>query len=552
MRQNLNSWLRNNFGLLALLMVAFFVYAPSLSGEFIVDDIPQVRDNPFIRDFSYIPRYFTKGLWENSALEITTEQRYLPMTLVPMLINYKLWGSNPFGYHLFLLMLHMTNAGLVYALIRKLLPASAVAATAGAALFVLHPTKVGSVAWIIGGCEPLATFFLLSAFLAHHSFINHLNDRKDWRYLFLSLLCFQLALWSKEVAIAFPMIVVVHDQIYKKKINWPVAFLHSMIVIGYLIARSLVLGPVGKTEGIDLSQFSRAIDFALGYIEMLVFPVHIPFYIVSPEHSVSSVLGVVGTIVIILLTGFCWRTVNAEKKKTIAFSIVWTILFFWPAILLAFYTQGFYSPRYLYAPSAGVAVLVAVFYDHINAAYPGFKIPVMASLALLANAYGFATWKEIPDWHDNGTIYRKVAEAAPENEIGFLGLGSYYLIHENYPAAEKNYLLALQKSKSPQSRASSLVALGTINGINNNLEKSESYLREAVKISPKNSDALSGLGNLAWMHGRQDEAISYYEQALSIRPDYYETAMNLAEAYDKTGQSQRGDLLRQRASAMKH
>jgi hypothetical protein len=39
---------------------------------------------------------------------------------------------------------------------------------------------------------------------------------------------------------------------------------------------------------------------------------------------------------------------------------------------------------------------------------------------------------------------------------------------------------------------------------------------------------------------------------LSLRPDNYEAAVNLANAYDKTGQSQRADLLRQQASTMRH
>jgi protein O-mannosyl-transferase len=552
MQQYLTSWLRNNLGLVVLLIVSFFIYAPSMSGDFIIDDVPQVRDNPYIRDISNISRFFTKGLWENSALEVTTEKRYLPMTLVPMLLNYKLWGNNPFGYHVFLLLLHLANTCLVYALIRKLVTGSAMAATVGAAIFVLHPTKVGSVAWIIGGVEPLVTFFLLGAMLAHQSFVNSFNNKKEWRYLLLSLICFQLALWSKEVAIAFPLIVVTYDLIYRKKIDWPAAFLHTLVVVVYLIARSLVLGETGKTEGIDVSQFSRAIDFALGYSELLVFPIDVPFYLQPPEHSVSSVLGIVSAIGIVMLAGFCWRAFDMGRRKAFAFSVIWMIVFFWPAIILAFYTDGYYSPRYLYVPSVGVAIFVAVFYDYMNAAYPRLKTPIMVSCALIVASYGLATWKEIPVWHDNGMIYRRITEVAPENAVGFIGLGQFQFNRGDYVAAERNFLLALQKAKTPELRVESMVVLGTINGINNNLDQSESYLQEAVKIDPGNSEGWSGLGNLAWIRGRPYEAISFYEKALSVRPNNYEAAMNLAIAYDKTGQSQRGDLVRQQASAMRH
>jgi hypothetical protein len=551
MQKYLISWVRNNLSLVVLLAASFIVYAPSLSGDFIIDDIPQVRDNPYIRDFSSIPRYFTKGLWENSALEITSEKRYLPMTLVPMLLTYKLSGNSPFGYHVFLLLLHLANTWLVYALIRKIVTGSAIAATFGAAVFALHPTKVGSVAWIIGGCEPLVAFFLLGAMLAHRSYIESLDNNKRWHYLGFSLICFQLALWSKEVAIAFPLIVVAHDLIYRKKIDWRTGFLHMLVVAFYLIARRLVLGEGGVAEGIDVSQFSRAIDFALGYSEMLVFPIHIPVYILPPEHSVSSVLGLVSAIMIFMLVGYSWQAFDTDRRKVLAFSVVWAAVFFWPAILLAFYTEGYYSPRYLYVSSVGVAICVAVLYDYVKVAYPRLKIPLMVSCSMIIASYGFFTWKEIPAWHDNGTIYGKIAEVAPENSVGFIGLGQYYFNREEYAAAEKNYLLALQRAKTPQLRVECLVALGTINGINNNLGQSEYYLQEAVKTDPKNSDGWSGLGNLAWIRGQPYEAISFYEKALSIRPNNYEAAMNLAIAYDKTGQSQRAAAIRQQASAMR-
>jgi hypothetical protein len=552
MQRYLTSWLRNNLGLVALLMVAFFIYAPSLSGDFVIDDIPFVRDNPYIRDISHVTRFFTKGVWENSAHEINNEPLYRPMNLVPMMFNHALWGDNPVGYHAFLLLLHLANTCLVYALIRKVVKGSAMAATIGAAMFVLHPARVESVAWISGGIDPLVAFFLLGAMVAHRSFIDSPENKKEWRYLGVSLICFQLALWSKEVAFIFPMVVVAHDLIYRKKIHWPTFFLHAIVVAGYLVARSIVLGKAGQWSALDLSQFSRVIDFALGYSEMLVLPTHIPFYIQPPEHPVSSVLGIISAIVIVTLAGFCWRSIDTVRRKDLAFSVVWMIGFFWPAILLAFYTDGFYAGRYLYIPSAGVAVFVAVFYDHIKAAYPGFKTPVMASCALIVAWYGFVTWKEIPAWHDGGTIYGKIAEVAPENAVGFLGLGNFYYNRGDYSSAERNFLLALQKARTPQSRVESLVMLGTINGINNNPTQSESYFREAVKIDPKNSDGWSGLGNVEWMRGRPYEAILLYEKALSIRPNNYEAAMNLAIAYDKTGQTQRGDLIRQQASAMRH
>ena len=551
MQKYLILWSRNNLGLLALLFISFLIYAPSLSGGFVIDDVIFIRDNPYIRDFSHITRFFTKGVFANSALELDAQSIYRPMNLMPMLLNYQLWGKNPAGYHVYLLLLHLANTCLVYAVIRKLVAGSTLAATIGAAIFALHPTRVESVAWINGGIDPLVTFFLLGALLAHRSFVNSINGRKEWRYLVLSLLCFQLALWSKEVAIFFPIIVVAYDLIYRRKLSWTTVFLHTALVVVYLIARSLVLGDVGKLNVLAISHFTRAIDFALGYSELLVFPVQIPFYLQPPEHAVSSALGIIGAIVIILLAGFSWRTFNSDKKKTFVFSTLWMIGFFWPAVLLAFYADGYYAARHLYVPTVGVAIFVAAFYDHMNTSYPRLKTPFMASCALIMVFYGFITLKEIPVWHDNETIYRKIANLAPRGTSGFLGLGQFYLLQENYVAAEKNFLVALQNAKTSQDRVDALVALGTIQGISNNLALSERYLKEATQLDPKKSEAWAGLGNLAWAQGQLYEAISFYEKAVSIRPGNYEATMNLAMAYEKTGQAERGALIRQQAATVR-
>jgi protein O-mannosyl-transferase len=549
MQKLLSSGLKNHLGLLVLLMATIFIYMPSLSGDFVIDDIPFVRDNPYIRNIGDIERYFTKGVWENSVQEIKGEPLYRPMNLMPMLLNHALWGNNPFGYHAFLLLLHLANTCLVYVLIRKLVSGSAMAAMFGAGVFALHPARVESVAWISGGIDPLVALFLLSAMLAHRVFADNLNSDKKWRYLGLSLICFQLALWSKEVAFIFPLVVLAHDLIYRRKIQRSVILLQTMVIVGYLIARNLALGKVEQLSAIDLSQFSKVMDFALGYIEILVLPVHIPFYIKPPEHSVSSMLGIFSAIILVALIGFAWRSFDVARRKDLMFSIVWAIGFFWPGILLAFYTDGFFAGRYLYVPMAGVAIFVAILYDYLNVAYPRLRTSIMASCVLIVACYGLLTWKAIPAWHDNETIYTKVTQDAPEEALGFRGLGQFYFNREDYASAEKNYLLALQKSRTPDSRVDSLVALGTINGIKNNLAQSESYLQEAIKIDPKNSDAWSGLGNLAWVRGQSDQAISLYEKALSIKPGNHEAAVNLASLYDKTGRSQLADMVRKQAAA---
>ena len=46
---------------------------------------------------------------------------YMPLTWLSFAFDYRLWGMNPFGYHLTNLALHALNAGLFYLLALRLL-----------------------------------------------------------------------------------------------------------------------------------------------------------------------------------------------------------------------------------------------------------------------------------------------------------------------------------------------------------------------------------------------------------------------------------------------
>ncbi len=541
--------LRNHIGLIVLLLVSFLVYAPSLKGGFVIDDAPLIKNNPYIRDGGHLAGFFTAGLGENSASEDSHIPIYRPLILVALSLGHALWGSSAAAYHLALLMLHLVNIFLVYTLVRKLAGVSAMAATFGAALFALHPTKVESVAWLSGMTDPLVTLFLLLALLVHQ---RCAIEQKGWHYLALSLLCFQMALWSKEVAIFFPLLVIAHDLIFRKKIDWPAAGWHAAIVAVYMLMRTLALGESVRWSAFDLS-FSRAIDLALGYSELLALPAKVPFYILTPEYSVSSFLGWFGAAIVFVLAGFALYVFDLERRKTLFFSAGWFIGFSWQAALLMFYMGGYFSARFMYVPSVGAAVFAAALYSYLSTNHERLKAPIAAACMLVIAGYGWVAWKEIPAWRSNESIYNKVIESAPENPEGFNGLGHFYLEQENHAAAERNFLIALQKAKTPQARLESLAPLGMIYGMANNLAQSERYFREAVQIEPGNLVALTGLGNLAWVRGQVYEAIAWYEKALASQPENYEAAMNLAMAYEQSGQTERAASVRSRMSrALQH
>src|SRR5438046_9131988 len=85
---------------------------------------------------------------------------WMPLNWISFCLVHAVWGMTPFGYHLTNLLLHATNAAVVYALASKLLLLSLperltsdrmrvrVGALVAALTFSLHPLRVESVAWV--------------------------------------------------------------------------------------------------------------------------------------------------------------------------------------------------------------------------------------------------------------------------------------------------------------------------------------------------------------------------------------------------------------------
>jgi protein O-mannosyl-transferase len=543
MRPNLANWLKDNAGIIALLAVSLIVYGTGFTGEFVVDDNFILKDNPYLAG-NDLARFFSHGFWESTVSQGSEAAMYRPFALVFFWFAHKLWGTSPTGYHIALTLIHLANTCLVYAVARKLLSASAIAATLGAAVFALHPARVESVAWISGAPDPLALFFLLAALLAHHAYSG---DPGKWRYLMMAAASFQLALWSKEAALAFPLIVVAHDLLFRKKINWPSAILYVALAAGYLICRSLALSGSGLLSNHNPAQFTRALDLTAGYAEWLVFPRQVPFYLQPPQHALATLISGCALLLILLFIPAAWRFSGEAARKPLAFSLVWAIGFSWIAVLMMFYLEGYISARFLYVPSAGMAFFVAACYDGLIARHAKLKKPVLVLLSVAIAAYGVVTLREISFWHDDVTAYRRVTQASPGGTVGFINLGYILIDKGDFAGAEENFQSALRNARIPRVKAEALVALGTASAMKNELMKSENYFVEATRTAPENYLAWAGLGNIAFMEGRAVDAISCYEKSLSINPKNYEATMNLANAYVQNGQLERAAMLRDAA-----
>lgn len=180
-----------------LVVLTCIAYIPAMRAGFIWDDDNYVTQNRMLRS--------TAGLWSIWTDPRSTPQ-YYPLVHTTYWCEFQAWGLWPPGYHLVNILLHASNAVLIWLILRKLeVPAPWMAA----AVFALHPVHVESVAWITERKNVLSGFFSLAATIAFLQFAESSYDRRScnsqrWGYYVLTLVLFVAALLSKTVAVTLP------------------------------------------------------------------------------------------------------------------------------------------------------------------------------------------------------------------------------------------------------------------------------------------------------------------------------------------------------------
>jgi hypothetical protein len=174
-------------------LVAVAVYANALENGYVLDDRGILLKNPLVTSVSGIWRAFANPYWPAAI----GGGQYRPLVIASFSLDWWLSGGDPMWLHAVNILWHAAASVLVWFLAAELLaPAAALGA---ALLFAVHPVHVEAVSNVVGRSELMAAAFVLAALLAHR--------RVKW----LAPIFFALALLSKESALVFVGLAVLHD-----------------------------------------------------------------------------------------------------------------------------------------------------------------------------------------------------------------------------------------------------------------------------------------------------------------------------------------------------
>lgn len=335
----------SRFLLLTVLAVVFCCYLPSLANDFVNwDDDVHFLENRSVAslDWAHIKDIFTT----------TVNHTYVPLTTLTFAIEHKFFGFDPFYFHLNNVLLHMIVTALVLMLSRRL-GLSVVASSLAALIFGIHPLHVESVAWVTERKDVLYSVFYLMSVL---TYLKYLDSRRK-RLLSLSVALGVLSILSKSMALSLPLILLLCDWYYLRKITkrdvfnkiYYAVFLVPVAWVSYYSNASIL-----KIHSLnDVLVWIWSFNFYLMKFfvpgeTMLFYPSPFPVSIQNPAY-LSNVIVFVAICVL-----FWFR----RRERLFVFALCFYLgsIFF----LLRFHvTIDCVADRFMYLPSAGLCMVVA-------------------------------------------------------------------------------------------------------------------------------------------------------------------------------------------------
>ncbi len=494
--------------------VTFLVFLPVLNNGFVDSDTRLLVENLGYRGLGWVQLQ-----WMFTGFHFG---QFQPVAWLSLGINHVFWWTDPFGYHLINLSVHIVNAVIFYHIAVALfvhwqrgdaypgvkwfgLPAAVAALS-----FALHPLRVESVAWASTRGELIASmFFLLSLLIYLKAIAGAAGGVMSAAWRFASLATFLLSLLAGPSGFFLPAILSIMHHFAARADGSPKNDMPGSVGRSlrdqspYILlsgAYAVVAVIAGRYE--DPSQLTthrgNVLHWALDqlaapalYLWNAILPIGLtPAYELTASSMALFIAAsmVLGALVVVL------------RHKWPALVPLWLcyILLLLPVFRDGFPVEQVFADRFTYLAALPWTLLIGACAERglYVVAVRGMRTPVLVSCASIIVAglttLGVLTWRQIPLWQNAETLWRNAAAMNPTSSA-YYNLAMLSESQGNYGDAVSSY-------------------------------------RRALELNPEHWDAHERAGALLYKQGKMAEALEHYRVFVQFNPNSIEARENLATA----------------------
>jgi len=524
MRLLLNSLKNKNLlpGIL-IVLAGLLAYANSFSAAFVFDDKNHILTNPRIQH-----------LWPLTKILSHTNRPVVDLTLA---LNYAVGQSNPLGYHVFNLLIHLTSALVLFALLcrtfqnvrtpERIRTHGHGLALAATLLWTVHPLLTQSVTYIIQRAESLmGLFYLLTVYAISRTAAT--NGKIIWQMA--AVVFCAIGMGCKEVMATAPVIVLLYDRIFLATSFRSLFKKRGLVYLGFLLCWVLLFfiattkrsNPVVaglQIEGLTPWNYGLTqLGVITHYLRLVFWPQPLCFdYFTWPlARAITAVLPQ-GLFIATLLTA----TLLSLRRH--AFWGFWGIWFF--AILSVtssvFPIGDLVFEHRMYLPSIAPIVLAICsgkylleYFVKENKARQLVGHTLLITLVVLLAGL---TIRRNQVYQNEFTLWQDVLNQWPQNDRAHMSVGNNYFQQGDLERAKTAYETAI---KSNPSYDKPYYALATVYFQKNDLAGTRDNLRQALAINPNLVEANYLMG-LTYLKDQQpQEARTFFARCVAAVPTF--------------------------------
>jgi Flp pilus assembly protein TadD len=486
--------------LLAAVTVA--VWLPATRNEFVAyDDNRYVTANRVVLD----------GLTAAGArwaLTAVHDGNWIPLTWLSHMLDVACFGTDPAGHHLVSVLLHVTNAVLLFALLVRG-TGRTWPCLAAALLFAVHPLRAESVAWVAERKDVLSALFAL---LTVGAYGRYAARPSPWRYGAVVAL-FAAGLTAKPMLVSLPAGLLLLD-------FWPLgrlrpgccggsAFPPRRLLLEKLPLAALAAadgavalfaqrqgGALGEIAAATLPrQAAQAAVSAAAYLGKLLWPSRLAVLYLQPAHLPAWQ---VAFSLALLVAGTVFALARLRRSPVLATGWSWFLATLAPVAGLVPVGAQAMADRYTYLPQLGLVVALVwgagAALAHRRARAAGLAAALLAALVLSA-----ISLRQTGYWRTTEILFVRALAVTEGNWLMHNDLAGYYMSHGR-----------------PREAAAQLA--------------------EAIRIRPDAAAAHANLGIVLGQLGDQAGAVRHLRRAVALEPGNVEAHVNLGIAYAALGE----------------
>jgi tetratricopeptide (TPR) repeat protein len=518
----------------AAFLAAFLVYGPALRGGFLLDDryLP-IFDPNITADFSR---------WVGLIR---------PMLGVSYWLDYLVHGSDPYGFHITNVVLHVLVSALAGLIAAKLLEWSGVKGRArnvlamfAGALFLLHPLQTESVSYLASRSETLSVLFYYAAFAV---FLCRSGETMSLPRSIAVMTLFALALATKEHTLTLAILIVFADFYWNRGGFRAHKILYSLLAVAGLAGAAFIYRIVSTTNTAGLSMqdltprmyFFTQCRVVWTYIRMFFVPAG---QNLDPDIPVSSgfdTAAIAGLAAFVGLAAAAW--IYRKRFPLASFGLFTFLLLIAPTSSII-PIRDVMAERRMYLPMIGLILVALEFLRRMKTTQV-----VWAGAAALA-VCAFATYQRNLLWGTPLDLWRDAAAKSPNKyrprfqvAYALYEAGSCKEAAESYEKASKlgpidarllvDWALALdcagkwreaidqlQRSLAFENSAHIHTQIAMVYAKNGGAPEAMEELEIAERLNPSYEMIYVYRGNIYEVQNNRDLARREYTHALQINP----------------------------------